>query len=392
MLLAFFPTMMMMTFSLDWISIGTLVGTNRVLPVVVEFLADTGSIVFGCCLFVVVVLLTLTLFRHYKSLLQESEYNDARLKSIWTTNASIKLAWMFASLKDWIDRVLGRVMRSRTTTRADDNDDHDDDDDDDDCFDDDDDRSVEDMDWEPTPDVAIVYHTDLATEGDRARACDDVRLEKLKARRVHFLPEEISSTHIIPCDGPSIVARRCVVVRTRKCKKVPVGRSFAATLATITEEERPEDFLEQVVSATHIVPRDGHNIPKMPFDTKTDAHDDDDDHFLAEVHSFHDDDHDHDDCNANPGDTPTNDGNNEKSQVLNNVENIDRPTVSIDHHVILPLRRSTRLAERRLRLQVHNHEQNDTSIHTDDVLSAPVLLGSTFVNGRRRSARQLSRQ
>jgi U3 small nucleolar ribonucleoprotein component len=60
--------------------------------------------------------------------------------------------------------------------------------------------------------------------------------------------------------------------------------------------------------------------------------------------------------------------------------------------VVLPIRRSARLAERRLRLQqmLHDQENNDTtSTNTCTVMQADVL-GSTFVNGRRRSARHLT--
>ena len=54
--------------------------------------------------------------------------------------------------------------------------------------------------------------------------------------------------------------------------------------------------------------------------------------------------------------------------------------------VVLPLRRSARIAERRQRLQLQNQESQNT-IHTE--VSAPDVLGSIFVDGRRRSARHL---
>jgi hypothetical protein len=67
-----------------------------------------------------------------------------------------------------------------------------------------------------------------------------------------------------------------------------------------------------------------------------------------------------------------------------------------NHPVVLPVRRSARLAERQLRLQQMLHDQEnklqdqerDDTPNTNTVLQADVL-GSTFVNGRRRSARHL---
>ena len=64
----------------------------------------------------------------------------------------------------------------------------------------------------------------------------------------------------------------------------------------------------------------------------------------------------------------------------------------------LPLRRSNRLAERRQRQQLHVQTTNGSAPTTtttttttcDTELSTPDLLGSTFVNGRRRSSRHLS--
>jgi hypothetical protein len=55
--------------------------------------------------------------------------------------------------------------------------------------------------------------------------------------------------------------------------------------------------------------------------------------------------------------------------------------------VVLPLRRSARIAERRQRLQLQNQESQNT-IHAE--VSAPDVLGSILVNGRRRSARHLN--
>ena len=66
---------------------------------------------------------------------------------------------------------------------------------------------------------------------------------------------------------------------------------------------------------------------------------------------------------------------------------------------VLPLRRSNRLSERRQRQQLHvttNTGSGTTATTTsttttcDTELSTPDLLGSTFVNGRRRSSRHLS--
>jgi hypothetical protein len=59
------------------------------------------------------------------------------------------------------------------------------------------------------------------------------------------------------------------------------------------------------------------------------------------------------------------------------------------HGVVLPVRRSTRLAERRLRQKLQDHENNDSNTSTGMALQADVL-GSTVLNGRRRSARLLT--
>ena len=123
-----------------------------------------------------------------------------------------------------------------------------------------------------------------------------------------------------------------------------------------------------------------HSFPETLLDCGKRACDDEDDK--------DDDDHIHDDKDEHKDDTD--------DTIFEVVTKQSRSRTK--YGVVLPVRRSARLAERRLRLglqqilhdqenKLQDQESNDTP-NTNTVLQADVL-GSTFVNGRRRSARHL---
>jgi len=284
----------------------------------------------------------------------------------------------------------------------------------------------------------------------------------ISKKRVTFSEQLVSSTFIVQRRLSDKIARG-LKVALFPCKKIFPSRSFVATgrvLPTISED--CVTVSAQVVSSTRIVQRDlsdkiarGLEIASREcekdeddaYDTYDDDHDDDNDNDddndgggggggkkgnddsvkdlepepVPDVnvfcHSFpetlldcgkracddeddkDDDDHIHDDKDEHKDDTD--------DTIYEVVKKQSRSRTK--YGVVLPVRRSARLAERRLRLglqqilhdqenKLQDQECNDTtstnastntSTNTNTVLQTDVL-GSTFVNGRRRSARHLT--
>ena len=439
-----FSTITMMFFFVDtsdWSS--TLVRQNRFDEfVVVREIAHWALLTLMG--FIALYFIASTSSYHRSQSLPMSEQNQARVTGPWTTCGWFLLALMLA-LMDWMEHDLDcrmdfgfifacfiahKVMHFAflvafrswkfffSTTKASVVTDDDDDEEDDD--------TADDMDWEPTSNATI--H---------------------QGRRVYFSFNPVASTHIVPRDCLHEIARgrgRRIVAPSVE-KKFP-GRLFLSTgraLPSIPEGPERVHFFADLVSTTHFVPRDstneiarGRRIVKASSCEKVQVSKDD----VSEMSIVHDDCsecqtgvlvHDDDmDWEFTPtvvlefvgkpvatfGTTESESESESGSEagsldgassvamvygcigsemdLCDNGSDQERYVVDVDDvatSVEVPaLRRSKRLAERRLRLQEKNEVESKVKVvvaSTCNQVLVPDLLGSTFVNGRRRSTRHL---
>jgi len=255
----------------------------------------------------------------------------------------------------------------------------------------------------------------------------------ISKKRVTFSEQLVSSTFIVRRNLWDKIARG-LPVALFPCKKSFPSRSFVATgrvLPTISED--CVTVSAQVVSSTRIVQRDlSDEIARGLEIASCQCEKDEDDAYDA--YDDHDDDDDDDDggggsgndnsvkdvepepavpnvnafCHSFPEsldcDEPARDDDDDDDDGIHDdkdeqkhkkdkddtiYEVVKKKRSRTKDGVVLPVRRSTRLAERRLRHKLQDQDYNDTDTSTGLVLQADVL-GSTVLNGRRRSARLLT--
>ncbi|MFN7263262.1 MAG: hypothetical protein ACK5TW_00120 [Cyanobacteriota bacterium] len=251
-------------------------------------------------------------------------------------------------------------------------------------------------------------------------------------KRVHFLEEVVLSTHVVPRDGLNEIARRALVPSKKKCKKFLSEKAGRAM--TSIRKGRVHFLLAEDVLSTPVVRRDNlHEIAQEQgmamaiSDTDTDTASmmdndnvqvdesqkevsldcenkscDDDEDFDYDIDDFPDDD-DHDPI-------PIAEDTSSVSQAIDDAKKNESsmPDLSFDQGVrVQPLRRSTRIAERRERQELQSSIGRDTDSHIPSQVtkstttiaiatdihseeSSAIILGSIFVDGRRLSARKLA--
>ena len=222
-------------------------------------------------------------------------------------------------------------------------------------------------------------------------------------RRVHFSEDVVSSTHIVPRDALDEIARGRGrrFGGSKKYKRISPGRSFLPALSTIAEEQQEEPLVDDVVFSQNMGDETADDMDETEdMDWEPTPHPFldfvDDDSFWTTTRTtttqeVHDDNQTVVDAESVseevPIDTTT-------SQVLSGTHFVTPPPgktktcngtsgsdmVDEAATVLVPtLRRSQRLAEMKRRQEQQVHQQGQV----------PECLGSTFVNGRRRSSRHL---
>jgi hypothetical protein len=249
--------------------------------------------------------------------------------------------------------------------------------------------------------------------------------------RVHFFEDLVSKTHFVPRDSTNQIARGRKIVLPKGKKMFP-GRLFLLSgraLPSITEGPERVHFFEDLVSKTHIVPRDrtnqiargrqivlpsckkifpgrlflasGRALPSIPEGTE-------EDHLFAELVvssiSYGPDDMDWEFTpdvviefvvDTTVADFSAIESPESDSAMVDGSIEMELPIISVASIEVPVLRRSKRLAERRLRLHQEKMEVESKAravvASTCNQVKVPELLGSIFLNGRRRSLRNLKK-
>ncbi len=248
-------------------------------------------------------------------------------------------------------------------------------------------------------------------------------------KRVHFLEEVVLSTHVVPRDGLNEIARRALVPSKKKCKKFLSEKAGRAM--TSIRKGRVHFLLAEDVLSTPVVRRDNlHEIAQEQgmamaiSDTETDTVSMDRDYVQVDdsqqevsldcENKSYDDDYFDYDINDFPDDAdhdPIAEETSSKPQAIDDdaeKKESSMPDLSFDQGVrVQPLRRSTRIAERRERQELQSSIGRDTASHIPSQVtkstttiaiatdihseeSSAIILGSIFVDGRRLSARKLA--